>query len=133
VELVAAAGRTTDEVLMLAGSMERHSEHPLAHAILERAKTLSFEPAARFENVDGMGAKGRVDGEAVLIGNRRLMSRSVAKAEGDRSNARSRRADCSVTGPVRSSTVKWPWVIVEATPGLQLQQQPPPRRVPGPP
>jgi Cu2+-exporting ATPase len=73
VEVVAAAERTADQVLALAGAMERHSEHPLAHAILERAKALAFEPAEKFENVDGMGAKGSIEGDAVLIGNQRLM------------------------------------------------------------
>ncbi|MEZ5444649.1 MAG: heavy metal translocating P-type ATPase [Gammaproteobacteria bacterium] len=73
VDVVAAQGRGVDEVLALAAAMERHSEHPLAHAILERAKALSFQAAERFENVDGMGAKGTLEGEAVLIGNHRLM------------------------------------------------------------
>src|SRR5574338_1088217 len=82
VDVVAAPDRTVDELLALAGSMERHSEHPLAHAILERAGGLSFAPAERFENVDGMGAQGKVAGEAVLIGNRRLMEQGGIELAG---------------------------------------------------
>ncbi|GMV59651.1 MAG: copper-translocating P-type ATPase [Betaproteobacteria bacterium] len=73
VEVVAAAGRSEDEVLALAAGLERHSEHPLAHAILERAQGLDAVPAERFTNVDGMGARATVGGDAALIGNRRLM------------------------------------------------------------
>jgi Cu2+-exporting ATPase len=73
VDVVAAAGRTPDEVLALAAAMEKHSEHPLAHAILERAGGNATETAQRFTNVDGMGAKAMLGGDPLLIGNRRLM------------------------------------------------------------
>jgi Cu2+-exporting ATPase len=73
VEVLAAPGRTDAEVLALAAGMEEHSEHPLAHAILEKAKGLQAMPAERFTNVDGMGARATSGGEPALIGNRRLM------------------------------------------------------------
>ncbi len=73
VEIVAAQGRTEADVLALAGGMEEHSEHPLAHAILDKAKGVALKPAERFTNVDGMGARAVVEGEHALIGNRRLM------------------------------------------------------------
>jgi Cu2+-exporting ATPase len=73
VEVVAAADRTESEVLALAAGMEQHSEHPLAHAILEKAKGLENVPAERFTNVDGMGARAVSGGEPALVGNRRLM------------------------------------------------------------
>ena len=73
VEIVASPGRTETEVLALAAGMERYSEHPLAHAILERAKGLEVMPAERFTNVDGMGARAASAGEPALVGNRRLM------------------------------------------------------------
>ncbi|MCC7486620.1 MAG: HAD-IC family P-type ATPase, partial [Burkholderiales bacterium] len=44
-----------------------------AHAILERAGKQIAESAEGFTNVDGMGAKARLGGDALLIGNRRLM------------------------------------------------------------
>jgi Cu2+-exporting ATPase len=73
VDVVAAPDRTENEVLALAAGMEQHSEHPLAHAILERAKGLEIVPAERFTNVDGMGARAMSGGKAALVGNRRLM------------------------------------------------------------
>ena len=73
VEVVAAPGRKESDVLALAAGMEEHSEHPLAHAILERAKGLQALPAERFTNVDGMGARAVSGGETALVGNRRLM------------------------------------------------------------
>jgi len=73
VDVAAVDGRSADEVLALAAAMEKHSEHPLAHAILERAGDKATESAEGFTNVDGMGAKARLGGDALLIGNRRLM------------------------------------------------------------
>ena len=73
VEVIAAPQRGETDVLALAAGMEQHSEHPLAHAILDRAKGLQTMPAERFSNVDGMGARAVVGGEAALVGNRRLM------------------------------------------------------------
>ena len=73
VEVVSAPGRSESEVLALAAGMEQHSEHPLARAILEKAKGLAPQPAEGFTNIDGMGARARSGGEAALVGNRRLM------------------------------------------------------------
>ena len=73
VEIVVAPGRTEAEVLGLAAGMEQHSEHPLAHAILEKAKGLEAVAAEKFTNVDGMGARAVAGGEPALVGNRRLM------------------------------------------------------------
>jgi Cu2+-exporting ATPase len=73
VEVVAARGRSGIEVLALAAGMEQHSEHPLARAILEKAKGLAPIAAEQFMNIDGMGARATVDGEPALVGNRRLM------------------------------------------------------------
>jgi Cu2+-exporting ATPase len=73
VDVVAAPNRTENEVLELAAGMEQHSEHPLAHAILDRAKGLEIVPAERFTNADGMGARAMSGGEPALVGNRRLM------------------------------------------------------------
>jgi Cu2+-exporting ATPase len=73
VEVVAAPGRSEDEVLAVAAGMERHSEHPLAHAILEKTKGREVVAADSFTNIDGMGARARSGGEPGLVGNRRLM------------------------------------------------------------
>ncbi|MPW24452.1 heavy metal translocating P-type ATPase [Alkalibaculum sp. M08DMB] len=63
------------DILYFAGSIENGSEHPLAHAIVEKAKNqnIRFGEVEQFNAVVGMGVEGRVDGEIVLVGNRRLM------------------------------------------------------------
>ncbi|HZP94620.1 MAG TPA: heavy metal translocating P-type ATPase [Burkholderiales bacterium] len=74
VAVVAASGKTEDEVLALAAAVEKFSEHPLAQAILKRADGLKPGVATEFTNIDGQGAKAVVaDGQTVLLGNRRLM------------------------------------------------------------
>jgi Cu+-exporting ATPase len=64
-----------DDVLRLAASAERGSEHPLARAIVEGAEERGLdvpEPEA-FENVPGQGVRATVDGSEVLVGNRTLL------------------------------------------------------------
>ena len=76
---VKAAGLAEADVLRLAASVERESEHPLAQAIVERAKAAGVDtPAASgFENVPGYGALATVDGHRVAVGNSRLMQREA--------------------------------------------------------
>ncbi|MGF1592551.1 MAG: heavy metal translocating P-type ATPase [Kiloniellaceae bacterium] len=64
------------DLLRLAASLERGSEHPLADAIIggAEARGLSFSKAEDFEAVTGKGVKGRVDGKAVALGNARLVA-----------------------------------------------------------
>ncbi|WP_339105267.1 heavy metal translocating P-type ATPase [Haloterrigena salinisoli] len=64
-----------DEVLRLAASAERDSEHPLAQAIVEGAEERGLElvDAEDFENVPGQGVRATVGGREVLVGNRRLL------------------------------------------------------------
>jgi Cu+-exporting ATPase len=68
-------GRPADELLRLAASLERGSEHPLAAAIVSGAQERGVAPAAAdgFRSVTGKGVLGRVDGHDVALGNRRLM------------------------------------------------------------
>jgi Cu2+-exporting ATPase len=73
VQVVAAAGFDETAVITAAAAIEKGSEHPLAVAILERAAQLTIPAAAEFKALEGRGAEARVDGKAVLLGNRRLM------------------------------------------------------------
>jgi P-type Cu+ transporter len=64
-----------DTLLKLVASLERSSEHPLAHAIVEstRARGLELSTAESFQSVTGQGAVGIVGGSAVVVGNATLM------------------------------------------------------------
>ena len=64
-----------DEVLRLAASAERGSEHPLARAIVEGAgeRGLDLSDPESFENVPGHGVRATVEGDEVLVGNRKLL------------------------------------------------------------
>ncbi len=71
----ALPGFAEDDLLCLAASLERASEHPLAHAVVtaaaERGYTLR-EPEG-FASQPGLGVSGRVRGQAVLVGSLRLL------------------------------------------------------------
>jgi Cu+-exporting ATPase len=68
--VAAVAGFSPEEVLDLAASVERGSEHPLAAAILARADEAGFgkQPVAGFEAVAGRGVRGRVGEREVFVG-----------------------------------------------------------------
>ena len=73
VDIVTAKDATVETVLASAASVEQGSDHPLAQAIVRRAKNLSVPTQKGFENIEGMGARAKVDGQDVFLGNRRLM------------------------------------------------------------
>ncbi|EKF17899.1 heavy metal translocating P-type ATPase [Nitratireductor pacificus] len=74
-DVVPAEGISRADLLMLAGSLERGSEHPLAEAIVEGAQTEGAKLAAAedFEAVTGKGVSGRVSGRRVSLGNAAMM------------------------------------------------------------
>jgi len=76
VAVLPEAGHDEAEVLRLAASLERGSEHPLAEAIVRGAEDrgVSIAQASDFEAVTGKGVKGVVDGKAVALGNLALIS-----------------------------------------------------------
>jgi Cu+-exporting ATPase len=75
VSVAPAPGHAEAEVLRLAASVERGSEHPLAAAIVSgaEARGLAIPPASEFASVTGQGVQARVEGRRVALGNRRLM------------------------------------------------------------
>ena len=74
-DVVVAEGFDESEVLRLAATLERGSEHPLAAAIVAGAEERGVEPGRYedFESVTGQGVRGRVQGRDVALGNRALM------------------------------------------------------------
>jgi Cu+-exporting ATPase len=76
VAIVPAAGFAENDILQLAASVERASEHPLADAIVRAAKERGIGLAAveGFDSPTGKGATGRVSGKSVALGNSRYLS-----------------------------------------------------------
>ncbi|MBF6437929.1 heavy metal translocating P-type ATPase [Nocardia cyriacigeorgica] len=75
-DVIAADGAATDEVLALAGALEDSSEHPIAQAIAKgaRDKVGELKPVEGFANIEGLGVQGVVDGHAVIVGRARLLA-----------------------------------------------------------
>ena len=77
VEIVTAGNPLTEsELLRLVASAEQSSEHPLAQAIVDKAKAqnLKMEQASGFDAIPGHGMKATVVGKTLLVGNRKLMA-----------------------------------------------------------
>ncbi len=86
-------GHDEDEVLRLAASLEKGSEHPLAEAIVSGAegRGVRLGSADEFEAVTGKGVTGRVDGRSVALGNLKLVSDLGLDAEELTQRANTRR------------------------------------------
>jgi Cu+-exporting ATPase len=71
VSIVAATGFREAEILRLAASVERASEHPLADAIVRSAKArnLDLSKVENFDSPTGKGATGVVEGKTIVLGN----------------------------------------------------------------
>ena len=62
-------------LLVLAGSLEKQSEHPLAQSVVSEAKkrSLRFESVSSFEALPGFGVQGKINNKNILLGNINLM------------------------------------------------------------
>ena len=67
--------RPEDEALAIAAAVARFSTHPLARAIVQEAEKRCLAPlkATDFQNIPGFGMEAAVNGEQILVGNRRLL------------------------------------------------------------
>lgn len=71
------------EVLIIASSLEKNSEHPLAQAIMNKAKEekLKTLTVSNFKNFEGNGIIGNIKGKEALVGNVGLMKKQGIKTE----------------------------------------------------
>jgi len=74
-DVITVPPSSQEEVLRLAASAERSSEHPLAEAIVKAAseKKLTLSPASDFNAVPGHGVEASVEGKKLLLGNLKLI------------------------------------------------------------
>ena len=97
-DIIPAAAVTEAELLQLAAAADAQSEHPLAVAVVEAAKTraVPIDRPSDFEAIPGHGVRASVGARAVLVGNRKLLERyGVApqlEAEAERLRAQAKTA-----------------------------------------
>ena len=79
-----AVNEDTGRLLALAAGLEQHSEHPLAEAIMAKAKEQNVSPdkVTGFEALNGKGVKGELDGKAVRLGNRKWLESEGVTLDG---------------------------------------------------
>ncbi|MEO6728568.1 MAG: heavy metal translocating P-type ATPase [Candidatus Dojkabacteria bacterium] len=76
VEIHLTSELTEDDVLKLIASLEKNSEHPLAEAIVNKAKEKNIEllKVQDFEIIEGKGLKGKIDEKEYFAGNTKLLA-----------------------------------------------------------
>ena len=77
-------GFSGNKLLYFAATLERGSEHPLASAIVKGSEErgITLGSSEKFESLTGRGVRGRVDGSAVALGNRKLLEEIGVHPEG---------------------------------------------------
>jgi Cu+-exporting ATPase len=95
VDVETAPGWARADVLRLAASLERGSEHPLAASIVRGAEAdgIALVPAGSFDSITGKGIAGSVEGRPVALGNAALMNDRRIDAGSLAESAERRRAD----------------------------------------
>lgn len=75
-DILTEKGKKEEEVLQIAASLEKLSEHPLAEAIVAEAKKrrINFLPVEDFKQIPGQGISGNINGKVCLAGNSRKMN-----------------------------------------------------------
>jgi Cu+-exporting ATPase len=88
-DVVASGQVAEEELLRLAASVEKASEHPLAQAIVDGAQEsqITLVDARDFEAVPGNGVKAVVDGHQLALGNLKMMAQIGASLDGLESRA----------------------------------------------
>ncbi|WP_252312638.1 heavy metal translocating P-type ATPase [Sinobaca sp. H24] len=84
-DILAADPEKQKELLALAASAEKDSEHPLAKAIVEKAETekAGLYTATNFESLPGRGIRAEIEGRTVLAGTRKLMEENNINFDAD--------------------------------------------------
>lgn len=75
-DIIKTKGHSDSEILEIAGSVERNSEHPLAQAIVKKAREggVKLSDVSGFSAIPGKGIEAKLENEKVLLGTRKLMS-----------------------------------------------------------
>ncbi len=117
-------GWDENELLRLAASLERGSEHPLAAAVIAgaQARRVSISNVTEFNSLTGEGVRGQVDGKTVALGNPKLFARLKIELDGMAAEVEAAKGEgqtvvfvaidgkpagwLSVTDPIKASTIE---------------------------
>jgi len=99
VTVQAFPGFSDEDALRLAASLERASEHPLAHAIVEgaRERGVALAPVSEFSSETGGGVKGRVEGREIWVGSARFLESLGVSIEAAKERAEELRTEGQTT------------------------------------
>lgn len=88
VEKIYAINNDEDFLLQNIASLNQHSEHPLAKAILAfaEAKNIKTKDVQEFETITGKGVTGRIENRKIALGNKKLMDKMEASISEDFEN-----------------------------------------------
>lgn len=77
------SGHTEKELLEIASSLEEQSDHPLAHAILEKAREMNIDvqPAEGLQMIPGKGIKGTYEGKMLWLGSHRFLHEKMEEPQ----------------------------------------------------
>lgn len=83
-DVIESEGFTKEDILILAASAERRSEHPLGEAIVKKAREekLPLLDPERFQAIAGHGIEATIDSKEILLGNLRLMEERKVRLNG---------------------------------------------------
>lgn len=75
VSIISSEGYTKEDVISFSSSLEAHSEHPLAVAIVQKSKELNIniQKVEEFNSITGKGVQGRIQNKSAFLGNQALM------------------------------------------------------------
>jgi Cu+-exporting ATPase len=131
VAIVAAPGLEENEVLRLAASVERASEHPLAQAILEAAaaRGLALADVTDFDSPTGKGVIGTIAGRKIVLGNARFLGAMGVSVAGLEAQAQCQRQEgataiyvaadgqacglIAIADPVKATTPEALWALTQ--------------------
>lgn len=82
-DILPVSGHTASELLQIAASVEKGSEHPLGEAIVAAANTqqLPLLPVSEFEAIPGHGIQGIITGEDIVLGNQKWLQQKAISVD----------------------------------------------------
>lgn len=111
-DVVVYSDRSPDDVLAVLAALERHSEHPIAHAIsvAARERSLELPIASGFEVIEGRGIRATIDGTEYFAGSPLLMTSLALTADAEAIETGTKQGKTPVLLASKSAILALAWV-----------------------